>query len=1226
MPQEVEIPDGTVLEFPDDMSEVDMADAIYKNFPQFQPKAPQPKFEIAPEALPTKSPEEFTIRGMAFAKVTGTKPAGEEPPSGLEWMTKPLWEFVQKVNPQQFADAMDALSVSGAQAEGFIGPDEAQEAMAESSRTPTKIEAGLAGAQQAMAGAVNFFTSPLGIATLGTTGAPAAVQRTVAAAFTMDMARQYPKLVRELSEGIKGGDAEKIGRSLTGMGLNTAFIAKGLETTFGKGKAIDPTLTLKLREADAPLTAKQVEATAEGQMVKSLEQPSPATSARPAPEAKTLGPDWQVTVKPPERLGPDYEVPGFTQFDFIAEGKPGRSAVAQTLEKEGFTVPDFSKLPGGRYTWDEAIRLLDLLKPDVKLGIAPEGTGRLQKIIDLLMPRERGTPPPINPDVTTPIPDFQPREISKQIGSEPFGAGRLPVLGPLLDPRTRVRDMVDESLAAYHYERGVGRAISSALGEQLRGTIDKHFDVDPKTSQIRNIGTTQEGQLTHVSDVFEALQKDPKAYVLTAEQKAAFDQLSKLDADMRKLEDKYEIIQDAEGEMVVGKPTRKESYFPRIVIERPPRDVALLKGGGSVGAKQFFQKERLFETEAEGVAKGYRYEPSIEARVVTRVERLYKAITDKRLADDPALGAKTRQSVEAELRQAYAEELGAGTMTEQKLQQIVDSLETKGKVWQPAFYQKIFTAEVANKINQHFPNADSVFRRGFVNANNALKAIRLTLDLGVGQLQGLPTLYRNPGIWGKAQWNALKALVNPKVFPEYVRENLDVVREMAQMGSSVGRLEEMMAGTQRGEVMTRIPGIGKGFEAFGRQFQTFLDTAKVELWKAWRNITPREQWQSTMEAIEAQLNTGRMENIGVGRNRALAERAMFLAPSYYRGAVNLVAAIGERGVSGKVARQALGAYLAGGMITYVGLAFAMGMDEKEIVERLNPSRADFMMWSTKTETGRKFNVGFGGIYRSLLRLAGNVVKTSIDHPENWKSLSPDKNPFVRWYRGHAAPVPGMVWDQFSGKDFAGYETDMGTAVSSSVPMVLQQLQQKPGQPKPSAVDVGLSFVGMSAYPESLQLQFGREREDLAQKLFQKSYDDLSMVQSAKVTKEVQNMPAFQVKEPSTALQRERAFKADQDRVKRITEGLSESAQEKIKALGVKVAGYDPSFSAAGTSVPLTRPQQERYETLIIREYETAIGRLNTNALGRLPEKRRTEIVSQRLQNARLIARRKLFQK
>lgn len=209
----------------------------------FQPEKPAIDFEpeqlpIAPEALPAKSSEELAVRRFNLMKATGLKLEGTGQDFS-EMMTKPIVKIAQKVTPQQLADAIDVLAVSGAQSEGVITADEAQTAIAEPSRRPAKVEQFLAGAQQAAADSVNFFTSPLGIATLGTAGAPAALRRTVAGAFTIDMARQYPEQVRELSAGIRDNDHERIGRSLTAMGLNTAFIKEGLKGVFSKGRAIE---------------------------------------------------------------------------------------------------------------------------------------------------------------------------------------------------------------------------------------------------------------------------------------------------------------------------------------------------------------------------------------------------------------------------------------------------------------------------------------------------------------------------------------------------------------------------------------------------------------------------------------------------------------------------------------------------------------------------------------------------------------------------------------------------------------------------------------------------------------------------------------------------------------------------------------------------------------------------------------------------------------------------
>lgn len=655
------------------------------------------------------------------------------------------------------------------------------------------------------------------------------------------------------------------------------------------------------------------------------------------------------------------------------------------------------------------------------------------------------------------LPDLQPHAVSKAIFSKPFGIGNLPVMGRLLDPNARVPSNLSESLAAYSAERhGVAPAIAGNVGLKMKARgIDKAFPVDAKTGELTSVQATRPGQSLHPSDVFEALQKDPESYALTESQRAAFSELEAWRKESNVLEQKYSLAPEEIAE------PGDSAYFPRIVIERPPEDIAPPIGGSRVGAKQFFQKARLFETEQEGVTRGWRYEPSIESRVVTRTERLYRAIADKRLASDETLGARTRKQVENELRESYAEELGAGELTEAKLQAIVNSVEHKGTVWgQPGFAGKIFDPETASVLNKAFPQADSSFRHRFVRVNNALKAFRLSADLGVALLQGLPTLFRNPVVWSKAAGNSLLALGDGNVLARYAQQNAQAASEFTQLGGSVGRLPEMLAGLEKGSLVERIPVLRVPFQAVARQFETFLDVAKLELWKAWRDVTPIDQRLAVARTIESQLAMGRMESIGVSRNRALAERALLLAPSYYRGAVNLVGAIGERGVSGKIARQALSAYAAGGLLTFYGLAHALGMDFDDIQERLNPASSNFLMWKVDIN-GRDLNIGFGGIHRSLLRLLANMTKTSIEHPENWLSLTPRKNPLVRWYRGHAASVPGITWDAITGRDFLGQESDLTTVGQSVVPLAAQPLIR--GKEETQAVEIGASLIGLSAY-------------------------------------------------------------------------------------------------------------------------------------------------------------------
>ena len=440
-------------------------------------------------------------------------------------------------------------------------------------------------------------------------------------------------------------------------------------------------------------------------------------------------------------------------------------------------------------------------------------------------------------------------------------------------------------------------------------------------------------------------------------------------------------------------------------------------------------------------------------------------MADKRLANDPVLEGTTRRALEAELRESYAEELGAGTMTEADINRIADGLQAKGTVWQPGFFGKIFEAETANKLNKEFKHEAGHVRRAFSNANDFIKALTLGFDLGVGQIQLLPTLYRNPGIWAKAQAKSIGAMFNPKVWRAYAQRNMDPIRELAQFGSSVGHLPEMLSGLERGTIR-RIPGLREAAGPFVRQFHTALDVAKIELWKAWREVTPPEQWNRTVQAIEAQLNTARMESAMVPHGRALLERVLLLAPSYYRGAVNLMAAIGERGVSGKIARQTMGSFIAGSTALFVGVGLALQMKWDEIEKRMDPRQPEFMLWEVEVG-GKKQNIGFGGIFRSFLRLAGNVTRTSTEEPGNWNSLSSDKNPIVRWYRGHAGPVPRIGWDLFSGRDFLGTPTTLEELPRGIAPVWLQDvLLRQRGKPTTTQTRTVAEFTGMATLPET----------------------------------------------------------------------------------------------------------------------------------------------------------------
>jgi hypothetical protein len=778
--------------------------------------------------------------------------------------------------------------------------------------------------------------------------------------------------------------------------------------------------------------------------------------------------------------------------------------------------------------------------------------------------------PPLVLDTTTPLPDFQAKTVANEVFSQKFGAEKIPVLGRALGGRARVNDPQTAALATWYAERhGIGPAIASAVGEEIRGRINDVFKVDAGGNL--NVTRTSPGQSLKASDVFENLQRSRASYGLTIPQRIVFNNtVVPLLNRMRDLVKKYDLVDvtDDSGNL--------RPYFPRIVRSVPDPNVNAAAGGARVGTRQFFQKERLYETEAEGWDRGVKYETDLERRLVTGIERVYRAMADKRLATDPVFGGRTRSQLVSDLKAAYP------AKTPDEIRRLADTLQSRGAVYSPAFFGRIFDSSTAALLNKEFASQTSVIRRNIATTNSFLKALQLGFDFGVGQIQLLPTLYRNPALWGFDQYTAMKAMFSRQVMAQYVRNNLEPVRELAQMGAGVGTLQEFMSGLGEKEVLGRVPVVGPVAKAFGRQFQTSLDVAKVELWKALRAATPKEQWPKVVQSIEAQLGSARMESAMVPHGRALTERVFLLAPSYYRGVVNFVGGLTERGVSGKVMREAMGAFVLGSVATYYGVGKAVGMSDEEIKERMNPANSKFMLWRVK-QGGQDINIGIGGVMRSFIRLIGNVVKTSTERPGDWASLAPEKNPLVRWYRGHSGPAVSIAFDQFTGRDFLGRETGIEKVPMAVVPLTLQDVFRKKTEPRVTPVELGGDILGLQSFPN-----YESNEEKLRRVSGGKPVSQMSLGERMRTQRKVDQEAKLPLDDKLVA---ERALRHTFERQERVRQAVSPEAREFLERNNLNLPGYAPELTLGGVRMPLTADETRSYEGILVEEYDKAVRRL-----------------------------------
>ena len=801
------------------------------------------------------------------------------------------------------------------------------------------------------------------------------------------------------------------------------------------------------------------------------------------------------------------------------------------------------------------------------------------------------------------LPDLPDVLVSNKMHSQPFGSEKWPVLGRLMGGKARINSPEMEAVATWYAEKhGVGPAYAAMTGELIKGQINRVFKVD-KNGHLNVKALNKLNDSLTPSDVFEDLQRDPNAYKLSPEQRVIFDTVIKpLAQDMHRLAVKYGILEETVDDSGDLSP-----FFPRIVVGWPK------EGEEGKGPSSSF-KARAFSSEQQGIDAKYKYEPNLEKRLVTGVHRLYQAIANQRLASNPVLKTISFEQKVAELTGFYSSD---PLMTEAKIERMAEGIRTKGQVNQPILVRKIFSPEIAKMLNKEFAAEASTGRRRVVSANSMAKAVTLGFDLGMGQIQLLPLLITNPIVWAEAQVKSIHSMLDPRFSAAYFKAHSKSVRELAHLGSPIGRLQEHMSGAGAGQPLVDLPKrlgkwvgglpgravgseraelvggmIGKGIigspgyvlEAFGRQFQTGLDVAKIELWEAVRNHYPKSEWPNLVRGIETKILSGRTESAMVPHGRALIERVFLNAPTYYRGAVELVAGMAGSGAGAKEVRKSMGKLLVGAPIIFYLVGKALEMTDDELKEKLDPTSGKFMTWTIKNADGSRSYVGFGGVHRSWIRLIGQVFQTSKEHPENWVSLAPDKNPLTRWYRAHSGPGPSLIWDAFSGKDFLKRDSDVPALGKRLLPLTAQEYLRTEDEPPATALELGASFSGMIALPESFSGRRNRLQNELALSKYQKEFGDLDLLQRRKVEIDVVEQLKGVKTGMSETLTRDYALKHMDERKKLLMEDLGEDLNKWVKDKKVSVGSYSTTKNIGGVSVRLTPEETVTLHSYMVEEF------------------------------------------
>jgi hypothetical protein len=470
----------------------------------------------------------------------------------------------------------------------------------------------------------------------------------------------------------------------------------------------------------------------------------------------------------------------------------------------------------------------------------------------------------------------------------------------------------------------------------------------------------------------------------------------------------------------------------------------------------------------------------LQARTLKMVERnnafdifidsVQKRTPDARMKKNAAIASKTVAREKAE-RKAFLEE----------------------SIHAPAFAGKYFTGidakETARILNE---SMDTRFSNALAQVNKANAVARyfmLAGDISIASIQLLFLAGANPKVYGKALASIPRTYNDTLFHAQYLArpENLAIIQKYPTLIISRGGVTEYTEALGRGGFLRNEPykvagesavkAVAKApvrtavkvLQPFQRIFETTMDVAGFEMIKSLDHMATTTAKQLDLaQFVNEFRGLTSSARLGVSATTRQLETAALLAPRYNRAIAALLFDTTRGGLRGQLARD----HLIKGVlaITAMGVAisYALGEDEEQIVEHLNPSSSKFFTWQIAGQ-----NVGPGTKVRSVIKLIANTTRdpealtdTSIGQgPGSWV-----KNPLIKFMRGNTAPVASLAWDVLTGKDYIGDPTVQNPLIAAKtvskrvMPIWIQTVAFEGGNLGEIGVRGISEFAGLRAYP------------------------------------------------------------------------------------------------------------------------------------------------------------------
>ena len=415
----------------------------------------------------------------------------------------------------------------------------------------------------------------------------------------------------------------------------------------------------------------------------------------------------------------------------------------------------------------------------------------------------------------------------------------------------------------------------------------------------------------------------------------------------------------------------------------------------------------------------------------------------------------------------------------------------------PGLQNRIFPSEVMDVLERGLGDKGSQALTKVASVNDLARMFTTSTDFGATMLQGLPVLAYNPKAWAKASIKSIRAWFDPQSLQSYYATNREVVNEMAHyvgglssnefFSSAVGGKTLIGKVAQSDVPLLALP--AQSVERFGVSFDTFLDVAKIEMWKSLRhtaggNSAKLEELGRFVRNMTGTTSTARL---GVSTTQRQVESLLMFSPRFTRSVFALGAQAFEAGASGAQARRALGGLIIGSMIAYAGIKTMLNKtgvtEDKASITGVFSDPLSLSNWKDfdPTQGGRFMSIkvgdnyiGIGGSMRGAIQLLGSSAAAAVTEPKKFLSgetVGRDANPFLRYARGRSSPLTGEGWNVLTGKDAIGNEFESRTDWLQSVPdafvpFALQSLAETEGGWESKAGIFAGQSIGMRTFPES----------------------------------------------------------------------------------------------------------------------------------------------------------------